>query len=399
MSDGDDGDDPTTSFASPDDRANEARDSCLDALSRIDPDDPNTSKIEDMDSEQQAIKTWSKHAAKAVEDGLPVAIVEGHAGAVAKESQHFTKKNLVDLMDDQRQQVRQQGASGSFGSVPPVDEWVENELERVIRLETTDATQDTLFRWDFSEGTIETGTTKDGITHFSWSHFRDEIYQGLGINTTKPNRREAEEWRQWLADLIEDRGETRTTFGPRSTAVEQLQEYVRDSVAYGTKKDAFERGSVYVDDDPQTGSPDKICINNSDIKRICDDAEIEVRALQQELDARGYTHDDVTGVSEGEYIDGTNMRYWVLTPDFATPPTWIEEADDAADALLDEDNDAPDGPDAGVPASRAGQGDDGGAHLTSIGPGDDDDAQSAHDRADDAHDGADTDPDAGGEGE
>lgn len=394
-------------FSSPEARAKEARDAALDALSRI-PDDPDgQDKIEALDSEQQAVSTWAKHAAKAAEDGYPDANIEAAAKALSGETSTFTKKNLTGLVNDQRSRIRKATGGGGGSGPAPLDDWIDANLERVVRVETTDSTQDTVFRWDFSDGTVETATTKDGVTHFSWSHFRDEIYQGIGVNTAKPNRREAEEWRTWIAELIKSRGETKTNFGPRSAAIEKLQEYVRDSIAYGNKADAVERGGVYMDEDPHNGSPDELCVMNNDVKRICDDQEVEVRGLQNELDARGFTHDRVNGVSEGEYVDGAMIRYWVLKPDFATPAQFLEEGVAPAEAAAREDDD---GDGSGQTPSAVGPaaGTDG-AKLSSIGPdssdGDDGEAADA-DAADadavntteqEANTNEHTDPDAGGD--
>lgn len=364
------------SFASPDARAKAARDGALDALSTI-PDDPQgADKIDALDAESNAVTTWAKHAAMAAEDGHPDARVEATAKVLAGECDSFTKKNLVGLVDDQRGRIRKAGGGSSSG-LPALDDFIEGELQRVVRVETTDSVQETRFRWDFDSGTIETGTTKDGITHFSWSHFRDEIYQGLGVNTAKPTRREAEEWREWIANVIEDRGETKTNFGPRSATVEKLQEFVRDSVAYGNKADAQERGGVYLDEDPtdpSTDDPDELCIMGSDIKRICDDQEIDVRALQQELDAREYTHERLSGVSEGEYVNGRMVRYWVLDPDFADPAGYMESADSPAQVAKQQQQQGNGGANTPAAVGPAAMGTDG-AKLDSIGPDADDDGE------------------------
>jgi hypothetical protein len=369
-------------FATPDARAKEARDGALDALSTI-PDDPSGSEIvAAMDAESSAVTTWAKHAAMAAEDGFPDARVEAAAKVLSSECSSFTKKNLVGLVDDQRARLRKHRASSSSG-LPVLDEWIDDNLERVVRVETTDAVQDTRFRWDFADGTIETSKTKDGITHFSWSHFRDEIYEGLGVNTAKPMRREAEEWREWISHLVEQRGEVKSNFGPRSAAVEKVQEFVRDSVAFGKKGDASERGGVYIDDDP-AGNPTELCVMGTDIKRICDDQEIDVRALQQELDARGHTHDRLNGVSEGEYAAGRTVRYWVLDPDFATPAGYMEEADTPAQVAQQQQNQGSGS--SGTPSAvgPAAMGTDG-AKLASIGP-DGDVEQADEDSSDDTDD-------------
>lgn len=387
MSDGDDDNQPEgggvpdddefqVPFASPEARAKEARDGALDALSII-PDDPEgADKIDALDDESSAVATWAKHAALAAEDGHPDARIEAAARVLSGECSSFTKKNLVGLVDDQRARIRKAGG-GSGSGLPALDEWIEAELERVVRVETTDSVQDTRFRWDFSDGTIETSTTKDGITHFSWSHFRDEIYQGLAANTAKPTRREAEEWREWIAETIDRIGETKTNFGPRSATVEKIQEYVRDSVAFGNKADAEERGGVFLDDDPAR-NPDELCVMSSDVKRICDDQEIDVRALQQELDARGHTHDRVNGVSEGEYTDGRMVRYWVLNPDFAQPAGFMEEADSPAAIAKQQQKQGSGKSNGGTPSAvgPAAAGADG-AKLSSIGPDTNDDADVA----------------------
>lgn len=384
-----------TSFASPEARAKEAREAALDHLSTVDPDDPNTSKIDVLEAEENAVSTWAKHAAKAVEDGYPSAAIEAHAGALADECNHFTKGNINSLVNDQRKQVRKHSQSTSGSSTPALDDWIEANLDRVIRLETTDNTQDTLFRWDFSDGVVETGTTKDGVTHFSWSHFRDEIYQGIGVNTAKPNRREAEEWRRWLADLVDDRGETRTTFGPRSHAVERLESYIRDTIAYGNKEDMVEREGVHLDADPANADPDRLCVMSKTVKRICDDVEIEVRGLQQELDSRGHTNDDVAGVSEGEYVNGSMVRFWVLDPSFADPAAYMEKAQSPAQAAQqqqqnDDGNDG--GSDGGTPTpasatATSAPSTDSGAQLSSIGPDDaNSDEQPTHSDEQDAQD-------------
>lgn len=298
--------------------------------------------IERVSAEQETALKFADEQAEALSDGLQPAHMRSACDNVADTADNYTKSDLIDLVED-----RLEGIADNKDARRPFDVILREDLEEVVIVRTTDARQKTIYRWQFPAGTVETRSTKDGRAHFRWSGFRDEYYDATGEDPKKPTKevRGGEEWREMLVTLIEKRGREVTTRGPRTTAVDSLRNFIRRSRAFGNIEDMVDYDGIYADDDPFGDEADEIWIHNHDIKRICDDNELgSVIELQNELDARGYTIDRISGVSDSTFVHGSKVTYWVLDASIAEPATYEEEAESPAEQVRseqDEEDDAP----------------------------------------------------------
>ncbi len=334
--------------ADPADLAREATDEALqslDAAANID------SVAEKAKMEQEAATNFAELLAGAMVEGLAKAHVRSACGQIADAADYYTKSDLADLIETEYDQQKNEADSRR-----PFDGVIRSDLDEVVIVRTTDAKQSTLYRWQFNGASVETRASAEGRTHFHWSEFRDEYFDALGEDPAAPTKdlRGGEEWREFIVDIVDDRGREVTTRGPRSNAVDGLQNFVRRSIAYGDIEDMVERDGVYLDAHPDE-DPDELWVPNADIKRICDEHELgSVRELQIELDARGYTVDRVTGVSESTFVNNNKVTYWVLSADLADPLEYEDDVQDPAEQVRQEEQDDEDGDDEDVEPGTMG---------------------------------------------
>lgn len=272
------------------------------------------------------------------------------ADALSDELAHYTKTDIKDeftgvFVD-----------SGNATEGVPFDQLIEHRLEDVKVVSTTDAKQGLVWRWHFSDGVqLETEKSKDeGRKHYDWPSWKEDYFEALislgkGERIAPPSRerRDGDSWKEFLSDILLERAETVEHVGPRTEAVEHLRDYVNRQTAYGDVKDMRDRQGVWMDAPPTDsegegeaatdgGGPSQIRIPTQAVKRVCDQAGIETRALQIELDARRQTLPDVAGVSDYEYVDGQRVSFWCLDANFAEPAEFVEEVESPADQVVRE---------------------------------------------------------------
>jgi hypothetical protein len=251
---------------------------------------------------------------------------------VAETKRSITKTEIKDAVETKVEEKRQ-GESGR----PTLDTWLEENIEKIIEVRSTDQKQNTIWRWETAgDRTIETSSTQDGIEHMRFDKLRDAIYEGTGVWLEKPSegRRSGEEWQDDIVDFVERNRIQKTTRGQRTIATDRLKDWVRQHNAYTTHLDAIEFGGMRIE--RETG---EIHIQNQYIKRWCDSAEITTRALQTELDSRGLLSDRVGGASEQTTveIDGQykTITYWVIDLDTldVEPYEIVEDPDSPAEIV------------------------------------------------------------------
>lgn len=289
--------------------------------------------VQRAQSEQEAANDFARELARAVKNGHAEAHARSACGQIADVSKHYTKSALTDLVNDQLDDLQSESDNRR-----PFDQILEEDLDEVVIVRTTDAKQSTVYRWHFGSASVETEATSETRTHFSWHDFRDEYFDAMGEDPAKPvkERRGGEEWREFIVDLVEERGREVETRGPRSAAVDGLQNFIRRSHAYADIADMVERDGIRIDAPPDE-DPTEIWVPNSAIKRICDEYELgSVRQLQLELDARGLTRDRVNGVSESTFVNNDKVTYWVLDASIAEPGDYVEEPTDPAQQVAGE---------------------------------------------------------------
>jgi hypothetical protein len=263
------------------------------------------------------------------------------ADVLADELTQYTKTDLKTEFDEYFQREQ----SGT-----PFDTLIEERLDEVVVVKNTDHRQGAVFRWHFDDGVqLETETSADGARlHRAWSEFKELYFEarlaaGDGERIADPTheRRDSDQWRAFINDLILDHATTVEHVGPRTEAVRQLRDYISRQPAYTDIRETRNRGGVSVGGDPDNvddlDGDSHIRVPTEDIKRICDQVGITTRALQIELDARGVTEDAMAGVSDDTYIDGQRVSFWVVTAALAEPGSIVADPDSPAEQAAQEE--------------------------------------------------------------
>lgn len=173
---------------------------------------------------------------------------------------------------------------------------------------------------------------------------------------------EQEAWDNLMGSIIENVGEVvEREPGPRTAALQSLEDYVSNTVAYGNRQDAVENGGVYVDTEPPGNN--EVVVPREAIASITNTHEITDRALQSEIAARGLSGPSTAGktVSQSTTVHGNWQTFWYLDGDhFDQVGNYKDEADDPIDRMPDApgDNDDDNGDDGAGDANTSGDNDD-----------------------------------------
>lgn len=333
-------------MGSPKDIADAARDDALEALA----DAAEMSDVKQHAAEQEAIADFADEMADALLDGLVGSQTSPYAAILAKKADYYNKSDI-------RGEIQSAVEAKENAGKKDLAELLRNDLAEVVVVRTTDHKQGTTYRWHFDPDDapkfqVETHHGKDGRGHFAWSNFRDLVLEAGGVNVAKPpeHLQDGEEWREFVVEILDKNGRTVTTEGPRTRAVQSLANHVKRATGYNTVKDAIERDGVYVAVEsvdvpewwggfaPQDTTPDlspdvvnEIGVPGHLITRVADNQNVTERALQVELDARGYTLPKYGGrVSQSNYLNGENHTYWALSPELAVPEVYEPNPESAA---------------------------------------------------------------------
>ncbi|WP_058993607.1 hypothetical protein [Haloarcula sp. CBA1127] len=355
----DDEQDQSNADATPAERARDAMKTAVGELEEAHADADNAAAA--GIAEQEQVSAFVDEIARALADGMNQP-VGAFAGPVAQQTEFFTKTDLKQQIKDAVEEHR--GADKQ-----PLDEFVEERLESVTVVKTTDHRQGAEYIWDFGTFKVETRSGKDGRGHFAFPQFRDLIHESGGVNTAKPvqDRRGGEEWRDFVVDMIDARGDTQYTRGARTKAVEALQNKVKRLTGYGTPESALDHTGIWIVrvshnlpdwwadlpadfSDPTDGRdlPDalvnEVRVHESVIEPILDDAEITRAAFYHELNARNLTVPGTSGASMSKWVNGSDERFWTLLPDLGTPRTYVPDPNAGVtvrqgSALLDDGQD------------------------------------------------------------
>lgn len=272
---------------------------------------------------------------------LPMGLFADAVADVSKLNKTEAKEGIAD----KSQEKAQPGTDRA-----PLNEWVDSNLEEVRVVRTTDHVQDTRYVWDFGDITLETESGAEGREHYAWSLFRDAIKDAGGPYLADPEPeqlRDGSAWREWIVGREEEHGTTKVYTGPRTNAVEYLQNRVRTADGFGDLEAAVDYNGVYVEvhNDPPEGAepvdtdaPEQECpewrvelllIPSEWVKDAVEEFGISHRALQNELDARGYTLEGKRSVATREYVAGRYLTFWALNGGFAAPAAYQPDASNA----------------------------------------------------------------------
>lgn len=217
---------------------------------------------------------------------------------------------------------------------PPFDLLLESELEVVTVYRSTDAHTDTVYQWVIDGETV----TTSGGEQMSWNQMREIYFDETGDLPAKPMKKENEEWKRLIADLLDERGRVKKNVGPRSQTVETLGEHIATHTAYPELYRALDRGGVW---QPEEAVGEWVGVPTKPVKEICDQGEITTRALQVELDAR----DQLVAHARDEHVNSEKImrervRVWRISTGLATPkqrePPMAEEASGSEEVGADD---------------------------------------------------------------
>lgn len=293
------------------------------------------SVVEVVKAEQELVGEFMETAAAAVADGdVSESDVPTLFEMIKEASENYNKGDLRTKFSDAMGE-----ASEASDEREPFDDFLDRALDVVTIVKSTDVSDSaTVYSWRFSDPDVDMVETKadaEGVTHLSWSTFRDRVYEAAdGVDFAPPENTDVDAWRAWVQPLVEERSKTRESTGARTRAIERLEAEVAPSVGYLTPSDAVRSGGVYVE--PEEGAVDDdaegvveldaddvvaVHIPNDIIEMVEDDSAASARAIQVEASARGYTAGTDGSVSRRFRVDGNRRRFWTFAPDFVMPHT------------------------------------------------------------------------------
>lgn len=282
---------------------------------------------------------------------------ENTASDVAMKAQ--TKKSIIlDALSaatvDVRTQAAEAGLSLDHGYA--LDRYLEENLETVRRIESTDHHSETTLSWQFSDGVA---VEMDDGTHLEKYNF----YKKLAMGTRKklqpdivseevgkpdedgyerlslgPESRPWHEdnWIQCVTDLLDERQTFVESVGARTMAWEAVANEVRLSRAVSDLPVAVDQLMPHARLDD--GDLLEVWLPGKMVTKVCEEYGVEPKALQEELAARGVDSDELGGdrVSERVTVNGNGVRFWRLdaTHDEVPEPSEIvDEVETGADRL------------------------------------------------------------------
>jgi hypothetical protein len=292
--------------------------------------------------EDEAIETLAEGVGKALAQGLN-APAGRFAAVVGKESEYYTKTDAKQKIREKSEEYARQDRDKQ-----PLCEYLQDELNKVVVHRISDAKQGAHYSWHFGNFQVQTRSGKDGREHFNWDNFRNYIHESGGVNVAKPDkeRRSGDDWREFVIDLIDERGETRQITGPRTRAVNKLRNRIRGLAGYETPQQAVEWSGVWVvtetddlpmlmgwlfesDWNPTIDDVDvrEVRVHETLIQNVVEEVEITRQALYQELDAKenggSHTVPGSGGPSMQKYVYGDQELFWTLLPSIGLPESFV----------------------------------------------------------------------------
>lgn len=272
----------------------------------------------------------------------------------------FTKTELRNLFSETLSTLKRE-ASG----MPPITSFLENRLESVQIAKSTDHHMDTDYGWNFDTFVVQTSASGSGMKHVDPRAFALLIF---GESRICPDVSAFSgddgggEWIPYITELIDSNAVETVTHGALTTAVDELENQVRNATGYETAEAAAERNGIFLPGNeggrggrrrakygtaPENEDADagenaeewrnrEIWIPNERVLAVCDEWDLRSpKALQMELDARGHTVEGIRGASHRTTVNGDLRTYWILAPDFADVEEFMENPANPAELARD----------------------------------------------------------------
>ena len=298
--------------------------------------------------------------------GDPLAVVESaeNASGSVAEKGRTPKDTILDALRDAtadvREEAAEQGLELEHGYA--LDRYLEDDLETVKRIESTDHHTETTLRWEFADGVAV--ETNEG-THLEHYNFYKKLQAGtrkklqpdlvseqIGEYDENPDQYarlsvgptsrpwELDNWVQCITDLVDERRQFEESVGLRTMAWERLSNEIHLSRAVSRLPVAVDQIMMHAKR-AEGGGLAEVWVPTKRVSDICEEHGITANALQQELAAREINAERLPGgqISEAHEIEGRVVRFWCLdaTHDEVPEPdevvTEIEATGDRLDSL------------------------------------------------------------------
>lgn len=263
-------------------------------------------------------------------------MAEAYLNQLSDTKNGVARKNIRAHWRDTRETLEKEKKVEN-GDAVVFSDLIERTLQSVTKKVTTDesSTEDTKFELEFDDG----NNTKLTVT-------QSVLFEGRALWKTYTSAQEGEypdrveteevEWDNFIGSVIEEVGETiEERPGPRTAALQSLENHVSNAAAYGNRSDAVEKGAVYVDDEPPAN--DEVLVPREAVASIISTHEITDRALQEEISARELTGPTTSGkaVAMSTTLNGNWQTFWCLSADAfdVDEDAYKDEAEDAMDRM------------------------------------------------------------------
>jgi len=255
-----------------------------------------------------------------------------------------------------------------------IDEYVEDHLDRVLKLETRDHKSDRSIVFEFDDGTSvefedndhrnieafceeisvaapgrirskiaskEAAGDIDGNPFDASDTWAREKYRELSLGPEE--RPWGLSWNEVITHLEEAAGETmdEPPAGPNTDAWEDLQAAIENGRAAHDKQSVVDagNGAVHYYDEH-----DEVWVPTSMVDNACEDYATNRKSLVHELDARGVTTDEISGVgcSEADFDVEPPIRWWRFdaSDEDVRLPTIVQEIENSTDPFASTAGDA-----------------------------------------------------------
>lgn len=321
-------------------------------------------------AEEEAVDSYASDLATlaAEVDSVSKSDLTDQCSAIADASNHYRRDELRETVEEA---VGDVGRNGSHIG-PPLDQLLRNSVETIHLMRTTDVGIDPEYRWVLKVETPERGVVEcsfksgaDGITHFKAELIRKKIASDIEYTPDVPEdvSMDGTEWNTFILGIINDPDNLNKVevTGPRTTVVQDLQSEITHSPGFTTLDGAFDSGGVALygveadDVAPEVDGDGDDALAQADIESVMDEADsiyvpydvigrlvedrpITERALQAELDARGYTPSGASSASRRVKRGERRYKVWELDTSIATPSHFAgRESNPAAERAREED--------------------------------------------------------------
>lgn len=196
----------------------------------------------------------------------------------------------------------------------PLESWLRSRCDTVTEHKHDDTGITEYYTWHITHDGEEYEVDSEH-EHNNWDDFTTLLNKrktGFGFDEPE-NYRNMRDWKSFIYEFIDRRGEINEVTGPRSHAIEELKNRLEVSQVYTSidKANTHSRG-VFMEDE----FDDVMYISGSLVSTIAEEHGLKnTNVLQSELKKRGHVDSGVSTVFTLE--NGQDVRFWELPVTFA----------------------------------------------------------------------------------